>query len=113
MRHKPRKLTGRFLSPLKPAKPGDRDEYPDLLAPGKLVSVTARGTIGFALIARYPSNPKNPTRRWLAEYGVTTLADAREKARQWQLSIAVGRDPALVEEQRRQVELQKQATTVD
>jgi hypothetical protein len=146
MRHKPQKLTDRFLQSLKPAKPGDRDDYPDTVLPGLVARVTDKGTKTFNLIARYPGSP-NPTRRKVGDYaplsdheqqaakktydglpakdretlsldqyllrtyGPTTLAGAREKARRWKVLIAAGRDPALVEEQQRQAELQKQETT--
>ncbi|MBI5119767.1 MAG: DUF4102 domain-containing protein [Rhodospirillales bacterium] len=35
------------------------------------------------MVARYPLNPRNPTRRALGDYGALTLEKAREKARGW------------------------------
>ena len=42
------------------------------------------------LIARYPLNPKNPTRRVLGDYGKITLEQARGKAREWLAWIGKG-----------------------
>ena len=95
MRHN---LTDRFVLSRKPAKPGERDDYADALVPGLLLRVTDRGHRSFVLRTRYPSHPKNPTRRALGEYGELTLDQAREKAREWLALIRKGVDPKIEEE---------------
>jgi integrase len=76
--------------------------------PGLYVRVMPSGARTFVLVARYPANPKNPTRRSLGSYGALTLEAAREKARTWLALIERGVDPANEEERQRQAELRKQ-----
>jgi hypothetical protein len=86
-----------------------RVEYRDKIVSGLALRVTDRGHKSFVLIARYPSHPKNPTRRALGDPSRITLDDAREKARHWLALIEKGIDPKvqeareLAEAQRRQV----------
>jgi integrase len=103
-------LNDRTLKALKPAKPGQRYEVRDAQMAGLIVRVTDRGTKTFALIARYPGS-SNPTRRALGEYGPLSLAEAREKARQWHVLIARGIDPAIEAERERLAEQRKRAHT--
>ena len=86
------KLTDRKLKSLKPARAGERDELMDAELNGFGVRVTDKGKITFILLSRYPGS-NNPTRRALGEYPTDTLADAREKARQWRKWIEKGIDP--------------------
>ena len=62
------------------------------------------------LIARFPGS-KNPTRRSLGQYGAVTLADARQKAKDWLDLIDAGKDPAVEVERQRAVEGQRRATS--
>ncbi len=86
-------LTDRFIKSRKPATVGARDDYADAIVPGLALRVTERGHRSFVLVARYPTNPKNPTRRALGEYGAITLDEARERARTWLGLIQRGVDP--------------------
>jgi len=118
-----RTLTDRFIKSLKPARPGDRDFYPDALVPELDVCVTDKGAKSFGLTKRYPLRPKNPTRRVLGKpyfpnkgepepeirYGALTLAQARSKGREWLDLIARGIDPE-VEEARARAEAQRRQT---
>jgi hypothetical protein len=47
------------------------------------VRVSDSGRRTFVLMARFPRNPKNPTRVALGTYPTMSLADAREKASRW------------------------------
>lgn len=76
------------------------------------VRVTDKGKRTFILLARYPGSD-NPTRRALGEYPTHSLAEARDKAREWRKWIAKGKDPKHEEERERLAELRKQADTFD
>ena len=86
-------LTDRFVKTRKAAAPGRRDEYPDAVVPGLVLIVTETGHRSFVLRVRFPSHPKNPTRRALGVYGRISLDDARRKAREWFALIERGIDP--------------------
>ena len=104
-------LTDRFIKSRKPAAPGRRDDYPDGIVPGLQLRVTDRGHKSLVLVARYPLNPKNPTRRALGDYGVISLDDARRKARDWLQLIAKGIDPKIEEERERAAAQRRQSNT--
>src|SRR5665213_1577860 len=104
-------LTDRFIKSRKPAPPGKRLDFPDAIVPGLALRVTDRGHKSFVLIARYPLNPKHPTRRALGEYGALTLDQARDKGRQWLKLIARGTDPRIEEDRHRAQLMRSQATT--
>lgn len=106
------RLTDRKLKALKPAKSGERYELMDTEVSGFGVRVTDKGRRSFILLARYPGG-RNPTRRALGQYPSETLADAREKARQWRKWIDKGVDPKDEEERQRLAELRKRADTFD
>lgn len=106
-------LTDRFIRSRKAAAPGRRDEYLDAILPGLALRVTDRGNKSFALIARYPLKPKNPTRRSLGTYGELTLEEARERGREWLSLIRRGTDPAIEEERRRAAVRLDQANTFE
>lgn len=113
------KLTDRFVGSRRKAAAGQRDEYPDGLVPGLELRVTDTGHRSFVLVARYPLNPKNPTRRALGDCyvpakgqagpapareirnGSLTLAEARAKARDWVDLIGRGIDPKVEEARQR------------
>jgi integrase len=73
--------------------------------------VTDRGHKSFVLVARYPLNPKNPTPRSLGDYGAVTLAEARQKAREWLSMIAKGIDPAIEVERQKAAQLRQQGNS--
>jgi integrase len=106
------KLTDRKLKALKPAKTGQRDEIMDAEVNGFGVRITDKGKLTFILTARYPGS-NNPTRRALGEYPTDTLAESRERARQWRKLIERGIDPKDEEERQRLAELRKRADTFD
>jgi integrase len=87
-----RPLTDRGIAALKPAKGAYALAW-DALVPGLAVRVTNTGAKTFVLVSRFP-NSRNPTARALGKVGALTLADARDKAREWYKLIAVGIDPA-------------------
>src|ERR1700722_3215916 len=86
-------LTDRFIASPKRAPATGRKDYADALVPGLALRVTPASHKSFVLIARYPLNPKNPTRRALGDYGEITLDQAREKAREWLALIRKSIDP--------------------
>jgi integrase len=71
------------------------------LVPGLALRVSSTGHRAFVLTARYPSNPKNPTRRALGEYGEITLEQARVKAREWLALLNKHIDPKVEEAKQR------------
>jgi integrase len=100
MRYPRRKLTDRFIESRKPAKSGDRDEYPDTIKTPMELRVTEKGAKSFVLLTRFPGS-RNPTRRSLGRYGEITLAAARDKAEAWLKLLEQGKDPE-IEEARQQ-----------
>ncbi len=104
-------LTDRFIASRKAAPAGCRQDYPDAIVPGLALRVTDRGHKSFVLVARYPSNPANPTRRALGDYGAVSLDKARAKARGWLELIGQGKDPKIEQERQRALEQRRQAVT--
>ena len=102
-------LTDRFITSDKRTPESGRKDYQDALVPGLALRVTSAGHKSFVLVARYPLNPKNPTRRALGDYGEITLDKARETARDWLALIQKGRDPK-IEQARQRAEAQRQQT---
>src|SRR6516165_6145297 len=88
-----RPLTDRGILGLKPAKDTAYQLSWDALVPGLAVRVTNNGTKTFVLVTRFPGS-RNPTARSLGKVGKLTLADARNKARDWYKLISGGIDPA-------------------
>jgi integrase len=120
-------LTDRFIKSKKNIAKGKRTDYFDALVPGLAVRVTHTGQKTFVLIARYPSKPKNPTRRALGTYyeapddlpveeqtnrhGALTLAEARGKAREWLELIGRGIDPRINDARQKAAERRKAVST--
>jgi integrase len=125
-------LTVEFIRSSKAAPPGTRIDWFDAVVPGLALRITDRGHKSFVLVARYPSHPKNPTRRFLGDVyippknqaradgneqspkeeltgGVLTLAEARIKARRWLDLLSQGIDPAQ-QERSQKVEAGKRIT---
>jgi hypothetical protein len=104
-------LTDRFIDSEKRNPAKGRADYPDALVPGLALRVTEAGHKSFVLIARYPLNPKNPTRRALGELGKLTLEQAREKARVWLALIDKGIDPKIEEARQEAAARRRQTNT--
>jgi integrase len=102
-----KRLTDRTLQTLKAAPTGSRYDVMDTDVRGFGVRVDDQGRKAFVLITRYPGS-SNPSRRVVGEYGVMTLADAREKAREWRKLIAAGTDPRTEEDRQKRAELRRQ-----
>jgi integrase len=98
-------------SPRLKAAAGTRVDYHDKVVPGFSLRVTDTGHKSFVLTARYPLNPKNPTRRSLGDAGAITLDAARAKAREWLALIEKDIDPKIEEERQRAAQRQRQANT--
>jgi integrase len=95
-----RKLTSSSIVP----KEGHRDIWDTSTDGAGLlgVRVSDSGRRTFVLMARFPRNPKNPTRVALGTYPTMTLADAREKASRWRKLIDAGKDPRDEEEKKKE-----------
>jgi integrase len=104
-------LTDRFIKSRRPAPAGERHDHWDALVPGLALRVSDKGAKSFVLIARFPANPKNPTRRSLGTYGAITLEGARDRARKWLGLIATGIDPKIEEARKRATALRNQANS--
>lgn len=103
-------LTDRKVKALKPAKKGERYQVMDAQVPGFGVRVTDKGARTFILRTRFPGGT-SASRREIGKCDVVSLADAREKARQWTLLVKQGKDPAQLERQSRAQDAQKLANS--
>jgi len=104
-------LTDRFITSRKRAAAGKRDDYPDAIVPGLALRVTDTGHKSFVLVARYPTHPKNPTRRALGNYGALSVDKARDKARVWLELIGKGVDPEIHESRQKAAAQRQQANS--
>jgi len=104
-------LTDRFIKSESRVPSAGRVDFFDSIVPGLAVRITPAGHRSFVLVARFPSRPKNPTRRALGEYGALTLDAARDKARAWLELIGKGIDPKVQEARKRAEERRKVVTT--
>lgn len=104
-------LTDRFIASDKRVPADGRKDYPDAVVPGLALRVTSAGHKSFVLIARYPRNPKNPTRRALGDYGEITLEQARQTARDWLAQIGRGIDPKIEAARQKAAEQRRQTNT--
>lgn len=89
---KPRILTEPYIRSLKPAPAGQRYAVADALVPGLKVRVTDKGSKSFIVWRRY-GGAANPAARAIGTVGTMTLAEARDKARDWIEAIKRGEDP--------------------
>jgi integrase len=103
-----RNLTDRALKALKPADA--HYDVMDSVVPGFGIRVGKEART-FILIARYPSNPKHPTRRAIGKYGAIDLAGARQRARDWLELIRQGKDPQQEQADQRAGEARQRANT--
>ena len=108
------KLTDKRLKALEPAdKPY---EIMDFDVRGLGIRVMPSGVKSFILFRRFPGS-KNPARRSLGIYGEISLAQARDKAREWNALVKKGIDPAIEEERQRRATIdatkQRQASTFE
>jgi integrase len=98
------RLTDRALAALKPK--AKQYDLMDADVPGLGVRV-GKTSKAFILLARFPGS-KNPTRRTIGDYGVMTLAEARDKAREWRKLLSEGNDPSVEEERRKLAQARRQ-----
>jgi len=97
-------LTAKFIASRQPAAPGQRAHYWDALVPGFGLRVTDRGAKSYVVYRRWPGN-RAPARRTIGDVKSVTLAEARDKAREWITLAERGFDPA---EQQRQSKIAEQ-----
>jgi integrase len=102
-----RRLTDRTLQTLKPAVSGKRYQVMDIETRGLGVRVNDKGRTIFILVTRYPGK-KTSARRTLGEYDTMSLAEAREKARNWRKLMGNGIDPRVDIERRKNEEARRQ-----
>jgi Arm DNA-binding domain len=103
-------LSPTLIAGLKPAVAGNRYQIMDAQVPGFNVRGTDKGYKTYILRCRFPGGA-SPSRREIGNCADLTLADARDKAREWRSIVARGLDPAVEEERTRQEALRKLATT--
>ena len=106
-------LTDKFIKSESRVPVAGRLDYFDSVVPGLALRVTKKGHRTFVLVARFPANPKNPTRRVLGGYGAITLDTARERARRWLELIGKGIDPKIDEARRKAEERRKAVNTFE
>lgn len=108
-----KELTVTMVSKLKaPIEKGGRLWIADSLVPGFGVRVTDKGSKTYVLRTRYPGEA-SASRREIGKVGEIQLTDAREKARGWLKLISEGKNPAHVEAKKRNVQIERDATTVN
>ncbi|MBN8963026.1 MAG: integrase arm-type DNA-binding domain-containing protein [Rhizobiales bacterium] len=107
-----KELTTTSVVKLKPRAGRSRDWFPDTQVPGFGVRVTDKGSQTYVLRTRYPGS-SNAARREIGKVGAIGLSDARDKARRWLALIGEGKDPAKVEAERRDAQIDKDANTVN
>ena len=93
-------LTDRSLQALKPAPQGARVTVWDALMPGMAVRISGKGKRSFYAVKRRTGSSQ-PTWVLLGAYPVTTLAEARAKARETLGALIAGEDPAMLAEAKR------------
>jgi integrase len=93
-------LTDRSLQALKPIPQGQRAIVWDALMPGMAVRVSGKGKRSFYAVKRR-TGASQPTWVLLGTYPVTTLAEARAKARETLGALIAGEDPATLAEAKR------------
>jgi hypothetical protein len=107
-------LTDRSLQALRPAPGGARAIVWDALLPGLAVRVSGKGKRSFYAVKRR-AGAAQPSWVLLGHYPVTTLAEARAKAREALGALMEGHDPATLAETKRrareEAERQRRAST--
>ncbi|MCP1852114.1 MULTISPECIES: tyrosine-type recombinase/integrase [unclassified Bradyrhizobium] len=107
-------MIGKLKAPV--AQPGAKHAprlwVADSIVPGFGVRVSDKGTKTFVLRTRYPGEA-SASRREIGKVGEIELTVAREKARRWLGLIADGKDPARVEEEQRDAQIERDARTID
>jgi integrase len=93
-------LTDRSLQAMKPPPDGRRMVVWDSLLPGLAVRISAKGKLSFYAVRRR-SGAAQPSWVLLGAYPLTTLADARSKAREALGALIAGEDPATLAEAKR------------
>jgi len=108
-----KELTVTMIGKLKaPVGTGARLWVADTVVPGFGVRLTDKGSKTYVLRTRYPGEA-NASRREIGKVGEIELTDARDKARGWLKLIAEGKDPAKVEADQRDAQIEKDSATVD
>ena len=107
-------LTDRLLKSL---KAGDKPyEVMDTGVTGLGIRVMPSGVKSFILFRRFPGS-KHPARRSLGKYSEISLADARDKAREWNVLVEKGTDPTIENRRQRtaaiEAEKKRQASTFE
>src|SRR5262249_15425008 len=107
-------LTDRSLQALRPASGGQRAIVWDAIMPGLAVRVSGKGKRSFYAVKRRAGQAQ-PSWILLGAYPVTTLAEARAKAREALAALIEGEDPASLAEAKRrareEAERQRRAST--
>jgi integrase len=103
-------LTEHKVQLLKAAQPGERYQVMDTRVPGFGVRVTDRGVRTYILQGRFPGGA-NMVRREVGKWGMISLEDARETAREWLKSVKAGIDPAVAKQKEQEENLKKDTTT--
>lgn len=107
----PQNFTDNFLKNLIPGPVGVRYSVADTQCPGLKVRVTDKGRKVFVLSRRVPGKSEaSATARKIGLVGAISLADAREKAREWVRLIETGKDPAEVKRAQDMAEAKEKAT---
>jgi integrase len=105
-------LKAKTVASLKVTGDRARQDYWDSIVPQFGVRTTSKGARTYILGGRFPGSP-HYTRRELAEVGAMSLADARQKAREWIQLLGQGKDPALEEARIARAEAAKLAVTFE
>ncbi len=92
------KLTDAAVARIKPPETG-RDQYSDMLLPGFRLRVTDKGLKSFSLLTRYRGNQ---IRVNCGKFPVTSLAEARQTARDALAAIEQGKDPGAARREARE-----------
>jgi integrase len=91
-------------------KPAAREIKWDALVPGFGVRPSGNGKKVFVLVKRF-GGAAQPSPRAIGEYGVISLEEARETAKEWTKLAKAGKDPAVEEQLRRAAEEQARRET--
>lgn len=107
-----KELTARFVATVGQAAAGKRDEYVDTQVKNFALRVTPNGAKSYIMSRRWPRG-KMTIKRTIGDAGIMSLADAREKAREWLRLCSLGIDPKRAEEQREAEEARERAVAFE